>query len=91
MSGKDSDPHALAANIRNLAEGVEALRKEGRERGGKLEKILMQMASNQQRTNELSRRVSVLETEVSSINAWKWRVTGALSVFVLILQWMFNK
>lgn len=91
MSGVDTDPHALAANIRDLKNSVESLRNEGRDRGDKLEKILTRLVENQTRTNELSRRVSIMETDISSLKAWKWRVTGALSVFVMVLQWFFSR
>lgn len=99
MSGTDLDIHALAADIRGLSKGVESLRQEGRERGDKLEKILMKMAQNSARTDGLSRRLSDLETEripkmekeIAALQKWRWQVVGALSLLLLILQFIFNQ
>lgn len=91
MSGMDIDPHALAANIRNLTTNVETLRDESHERGEKLEAILLRLASNLERTNELSRRVSRMEEAVSALNAWKWKTAGGAALLILVAQWIFSR
>lgn len=79
MSGTDIDPHALAANIRDLSRGIDNMRKENEEWRKQLLELLQGMASNKEKVEEQEERIIKLEEKVESLSAWRWKTIGTLS------------
>lgn len=79
MSGTDIDPHALAANIRDLSRGIDNMRKENEEWRKQLLELLQGMASNKEKVEEQEERIIKLEEKVESLSAWRLKTIGILS------------